>query len=142
MKKLACVLACAVALTACSTTENLPAEKSLQALDGEWTVVNVKGQDFKNVKQVNPAFIGIKAEDNRLYGSSSCNRIMSDITYDKKEGLKLGNVASTMMMCPDADLERVFLEALAATCDYKFEGDTLLLVDDKDATLVELARAK
>ncbi len=139
MKKLACVFACAVALSACSNTQE-PMGKSLQDLDGEWSVESVKGKNFKNAEQVNKAFIGVRAQDKKLYGSASCNRIISEISYDAKDGLNLGNVASTMMMCPDMDNERLFLEALSEVKDYKISGDKLYLVNGDNLLLVELSR--
>ena len=139
MKKLACIFACAMALSACTNTQ-APLGKSLQDLDGEWSVVSVKGQDFTAAEQIKKAFIGIKAQDKRLYGSASCNRIMSEISYDDKDGLNLGKVASTMMLCPDMDNERLLLEALSEVKDYQISGDKLYLLNKDNQPLVELSR--
>ena len=57
----------------------------------------------------------VSSEDHRLYGSNGCNIINGDFTLSGNSKLKIGNVISTMMACPDAPYEQAINLALEAT---------------------------
>lgn len=85
---------------------------SSDALAGEWTVYTVGGN--KVTGETRPYF-NFNMEDHRLYGSNGCNIINGDFTLSGNSKLKIGNVISTMMACPDAPYEQAINLALEAT---------------------------
>ena len=84
---------------------------SSDALAGEWTVYTVGGN--KVTGETRP-YINFSMEDHRIYGSNGCNVINGDFDLSANSGLKIGNVISTMMMCPDAPYEQAINLALEA----------------------------
>lgn len=60
-------------------------------------------------------YFNFNMEDHRLYGSNGCNIINGDFTLSGNSKLKIGNVISTMMACPDAPYEQAINLALEAT---------------------------
>lgn len=84
---------------------------SSDALAGEWTVYTVGGN--KVTGETRP-YINFSMEDHRIYGSNGCNIINGDFDLSANSGLKIGNVISTMMMCPDAPYEQAINLALEA----------------------------
>jgi heat shock protein HslJ len=68
-------------------------------------------------------------------GNGSCNNIFG--LYELKEGnqITFGNTASTMMACPDMEMEKTFLEILRAVDNYSVTDSTLSLNKAKMAPL-------
>lgn len=84
---------------------------SSDALAGEWTVYTVGGN--KVTGETRP-YINFNMDDHRIYGSNGCNIINGNFELSGNSGLKIGNVISTMMACPDAPYERAINLALEA----------------------------
>ena len=68
-------------------------------------------------------------EAGRVAGSGACNRYMGPVSFDGA-GVSFGNLASTMMACPDAlmDQERRLFEALASVDRLELADDGLTLL--------------
>ena len=77
-------------------------------------------------------------------GTSGCNRYMAQVT-SMDPGLVFGEIASTMMACPepaDRASRPQYLAALATVTDYTIAGQTLSLLDASgNAVLVYEAAA-
>ena len=76
----------------------------------------------------------------RASGSDGCNRFSGSYTTTPGK-LQFGQLAGTQMACPledDAQLARVFLDALAQTRAYRIDGGRLLLLDASNADLLSL----
>ena len=79
--------------------------------------------------------------DNLVSGTSGCNRYTGP--YQSSDGaLQIGPLASTRMLCDQAlmDQESAYLHALAATTQYNFENDSLVLRDATGATQATFAK--
>ena len=80
---------------------------------------------------------------NRIAGSTGCNRFFG--TYDAGEGsaLKLSPSGMTLMACSGdtASQETAFLDALRATASYRISGRTLELLDGGGRVLARFASA-
>ncbi len=139
-KKGIVVAACAaVLLGACGTSRETAAGGKI---GGEWSIVKVNGQEVKAADVENTPFIGFSEQDGRLYGSTSCNRLLGSFKADAKTGsIDLGNVGSTRMMCAKMDVEQKVLEALNKVKKYKVgAGGSLSLDDAAGKTLIELKK--
>lgn len=98
----------------------------------EWTVAMIDGTAVAG-RAPTLAF----TEDRRTSGFAGCNRWNASLQLDG-EGLRLGQAASTMMACPDAEMaqERAFLDALARITRHDFDEAGHLLLMAGDETLV------
>lgn len=72
-------------------------------------------------------------EAGRVAGAGACNRYMGPLSFDG-DGVTFGNLASTMMACPDAlmDQERRLFDALARTDRLELADDGLTLLAFSD----------
>ena len=115
------VAAAVLSLAACRSSKDAV---SVNDLDGEWNVVEIQGQAVQAESQ---PFIGFDAQDGRVYGYTGCNRLMGALTLSKPNKIELGQMASTLMACPDMDTERQVLEALASVRSLEVSDKELLL---------------
>ena len=102
------VAAAVLSLAACRSSKDAV---SVNDLDGEWNVVEIQGQAVQAESQ---PFIGFDAQDGRVYGYTGCNRLMGALTLSKPNKIELGQMASTLMACPDMETERLMLNAVAS----------------------------
>lgn len=106
-------------------------------LAGEWHVEDIAGGGIIDSSNVTLDFF----EPGRLAGSGGCNRYSAPIAQDT---FRVGRVASTMMMCPEALLgqERRFFAALEAAKRYDVDetGALRLFSDDADDPIIVARR--
>lgn len=79
--------------------------------------------------------ISFDVESLKFSGSAGCNRIFGSL-YCEDGNIRFNNTASTMMMCPDMDKEKEFLEVLGNTTKYKVTGNQLILSNPDKTFLV------
>lgn len=93
------------------------------SLDGSsWKAVELAGVTVPATQQVQLVF-----QSGRVSGRDGCNRITGSYTQ-KGEAVTFGQVAGTMMACPDtADVERRFRGALKGTSHFRIAGGRLEL---------------
>ena len=115
------VAAAVLSLAACRSSKDAV---SVNDLDGDWNVVELQGQAVPTESQ---PFIGFDAQDGRVYGYTGCNRLMGALTLSKPNKIELGQMASTLMACPDMETERLMLNALASVRSLEVSGKELLL---------------
>lgn len=84
-------------------------------LGGEWTIYTVGGN---KVTGENRPYINFSMDDHRIYGSNGCNIINGDFATPSGTSLKISNVISTMMACPDAKFEQAINKGLDAVRSY------------------------
>lgn len=131
-KSVFAVMAAAVLMSSCKTSQ-------LPALDGEWNVTVVEG---KTVEAEQLPFVGFDAEKSLVYGNAGCNLISGTYSVDGNTSkIELGNVAATMMACPNMELEQSVLKALngVARIDAT-DADHLVLQDADKKTLLQLEK--
>lgn len=80
------------------------------------------------------------AEENRIAGIGACNRIMGRYEATEKGALKIGPLASTMMVCPGMEQEDAFTKALESTTHYDMDGPMLLLLSNGELRAVFQAK--
>ena len=100
----------------------------------DWHLIQLGG---RNISAKADQFTVRFAEDGKFSGVGSCNRLTG--TYETKGDriLKIGPVATTMMLCPsDAELERALGKALESTDHYDMDGPMLLLLADGELLAV------
>lgn len=99
---------------------------SLEVLNGEWLIKTVNGAPVG--KSEKTPFIGFNIAEERVYGVAGCNNINGMLKRDENNpvSIDLGNLATTMMMCPDMETETVVLKALGSVKTFKAVNDSIL----------------
>lgn len=115
--------AASLVLVSCHTAKEAVAVNE-NDIAGEWNIVEIQG---KPVQAESQPFIGFDVKESRIYGYSGCNRLMGALNFSSPNKIVLGDMASTMMACPDLNTERSVLDALASVRSMAFSGKDLLL---------------
>lgn len=129
-------MAGAALLTSCQTTRHAT---SPSMIEGEWNITDVNGSAIK----VHPSpYIGFNTRENRVYGNSGCNRISGSFDFKGKKGqIELGQMLSTMMACPNMELEQNILQALNSVGRIKsLDKEHLTLCDKNNKPLLQMER--
>ena len=71
-----------------------------------------------------------------VYGVGACNRLFGPYELEERNGFDIERLASTMMACPNMDLESRFAKLLEEADKYEIDGDVLTLFDDGKKALV------
>ncbi|MCP3978287.1 MAG: META domain-containing protein [bacterium] len=147
------VLGAIAGLTACSQPESEskmknvvtePAQPDATLEDTLWraTSCTAKGAGealrIAEGVDVNAVFAG-----GRVSGKAACNRFNGSYEI-KGDGMTVGPVASTKMLCPGDGVmqaETAFLSALALVTNWEIRGGSLALKAADGSTVVELAHA-
>lgn len=130
-----CMTGLLAATTSCKTSNN--AATSTSALNGEWKITEVNGQNITKTKNPNEAFIGFDVAKKSMYGSTSCNRLFGELNADANKGtISFGNVGSTLMMCEDIKTEEQVLKAVNETKSYELKGGKKLTLKSADGKVL------
>ncbi|MDE5665390.1 MAG: META domain-containing protein, partial [Duncaniella sp.] len=108
-------------------------------IEGEWTITDVNGSA---IKADNGPYIGFDTKENRVYGNSGCNNIGGSFDFNGKKGqIEFGQMISTMMACPDMELEQSVLQALDSVESVKFlDKEHMALCDKNEKPHLQMER--
>lgn len=110
-------------------------------LEGKWKVVEVKGE--KLVEEGLPQ-MNFNMAEKKLHGNTGCNLFNTTITLDSDDvsAITIAPGASTMMACPNMDLETLVLQSMEQVRSVKAGKDEseMLLVDQDGNVLMVLDR--
>lgn len=130
-----CMTGLLAATTSCKTSNN--AATSTSALNGEWKITEVNGQNITKTKNPNEAFIGFDVAKKSMYGSTSCNSFFGELNADANKGtMSFGNAGSTRMMCEDIKTEEQVLKAVNETKSYELKGGKKLTLKSADGKVL------
>ncbi len=121
----------------------LTKSEKVSLTDTKWKLVEFRG---KPVEYKNPdnkgIYIQLSSEDNKAFGFSGCNTFRGG--YELKEGnrISFSKMASTLMACPDMELEREFMKVIETADNYNFDGKTFVLNKAKMAPLARFEAMK
>lgn len=123
---------------------------AMDAINGEWDIVKANGVDLtQKVEADNDASPTITIDlrsngEGSIYCKTGCNYLNGNMTYDSANGaVKLGEMLSTMMMCPDMTAEDAITAALRATVSLHIEhvnGTYFMYLRSVDGTDMLTAR--
>lgn len=132
MKQILGAAAAMLMLAACGSPKtNLPLEGTqwkLTEMDGKADPAFAAGEDTFNFT-LDPSRM-------MVYGVGACNRLFGPYELEEGTGLDIERLASTMMACPNMDLESRFAKLLEEADKYEIDGDVLTLFDDGKKALV------
>jgi len=126
-----------ITMMSCASTS----KTSIAQLNGKWDIVEVKGN--KITKEKKP-YIEFNVADNKVHGNGGCNMFNTVMIPNEKDvsAFNLRAAASTMMACPDMELEGVIMISLESITGVKAgNGASELQLIDKDGkTLFVLSK--
>lgn len=129
----------AATLTACATGQKTTSDG---ALDGEWSIVKINGNEVKTSEEQDKPFLGFRTSEKLVYGSTGCNRLTGSLNADPSTGrIDFGATGSTRMMCRDMTVEQQVLDALKEIKTFEIgKKDTMKLGDGSGKTVMELKK--
>jgi heat shock protein HslJ len=126
--------------SACQTFEPSAEDfASASTLGGyQWELIELNGGAVVSPQdRETPHLIFLESEQ-RVAGSAGCNRIMGAYTLGDDGSLQFGNLATTMMACPEMGTEAAFLAALRSIQTSKIQDGRLILIDGQGNPLARL----
>ena len=113
----------------------------VKKLEGKWNVVEVKGE--KVLEEGLPQ-MDFNMAEKKLHGNTGCNLFNTTITLDPEDvsSITIAPGATTMMACPNMDLETSVLQSMDQVRSVKGGKDEneMLLVDQDGNVLLVLER--
>ncbi len=111
----------------------------VKKLEGKWNVVEVKGE--KVLEEGLPQ-MDFNMAEKKLHGNTGCNLFNTTITLDPEDvsSITIAPGATTMMACPNMDLETSVLQSMDQVRSVKAGKDEneMLLVDQDGNVLLVL----
>lgn len=94
-----------------------------------WKLKTLEGKAVEMAEnQEREIFFTLKSQDNRVTGFAGCNGISGEYTLEEGNRIRFKNMATTMMICPDVEVnESEFLEIFELADNYTIQGDVLSL---------------
>lgn len=103
-----------------------------------WALVELAGKPVTASANQSPPHLIFLESEQRIAGSTGCNRLMGAYDILADGSLRLGNVATTMMACPDMATEAAFLKVLREFTQSEQTGDSLLFLNASGEPLARL----
>lgn len=127
-----------IGMASCSST----AKMDVQQLEGAWNITEVNGQKVTQKEKV--PFIEFNMAENKVHGNAGCNMFNSTVVRDGKDpsAFTLMQPASTMMACPDMELEGKILKAFESVAGVT-QGNSekeAFLIDKEGKTILVLSK--
>ena len=103
-----------------------------------WKLTEIMGQPF-----VKPADMGkephmiLKSEDFRVSANGGCNQMNGSFTLKPMNRISFSQMISTMMACPNMEIEKQLAEVLGKADSYLIQGDELQLFRARMAPLAK-----
>jgi copper homeostasis protein (lipoprotein) len=120
--------------------ESAPAATSGSGANGSlenthWSLIQLGDTAVSSDSHEKEAYFALDPSTHRVSGSGGCNRLMGSYE-DEGNKLKFGQMAGTMMMCPEGmETERDFLQALSRVNTWKISDRSLDLFDSSGKLL-------
>ncbi|AWL11786.1 Lipoprotein NlpE [Saliniradius amylolyticus] len=105
----------------------------------KWVLMELNGQSV-DVEGKQP-FFRIHPETLQLAGIAGCNRFFGQFSEDAPGKVSFGQLGSTMMACPNMQVEQAFLEALKKADNLTRKGNQLSLNKGRMAPLARFEAA-
>lgn len=102
------------------------------SLNGEWTIYSVRGNLVTGEER---PYVSFDLPARRFYGNNGCNYINGDLTVESNQGVKFGNMISTLKMCQNDQFQYLINLALNDVVSYSVRQDKrITFLDMKDST--------
>lgn len=109
--------------------------------NGRWLLEEIYGSSLPELSQVTPS-VEFDIYTGKVSGVNGCNRFFGSYMLTKGNRFILGELGTTMMSCPDMEIERSFMEMLGSVDTYVIVADTLWLHKSRSAPFARFIREK
>lgn len=115
----------------------------ITSLEGEWKIAEIKGEALPAELEKEP-FVAFDLKAKRIHGNAGCNMINGGIITDENNprSLSFPAIASTMMACPNMDIEKKVLNALNSTKSFDILADKSVVLYSEDGTQLLVLKKK
>ena len=114
----------------------------LSVLNGEWKIKEVNGEAITSGMEKQP-FIAFDVKKKTLHGNAGCNLINGgfETSTTNAKSISFPGVASTMMACPDMEVDGKILKAMNEVKSFdKLSGGGIGLYDANNALVIVLEK--
>ena len=102
------------------------------------SAVTLAGSCWAPVSGPSGAVLEFSADGRRIVGTTNGNRFFAPVNRMERNILHFGDLAVTRAMAREPEKERIFLEGLNATRAWSFDGNILVLEDERKKTVLRL----
>ena len=143
MKKQLATLILAITVLGCNSSKQTVDSMSTEINNTTWELTMLEGQNIEQSsvdgKKVN---FTLNSADNTISGYSGCNIFSGKYTLENGGRIKISQLASTRMACPDAKInETDILKVFELTDNYSIQNGILSMNVGKRAPLATFKRA-
>lgn len=135
MKRIKFLTLLCVTMTLGSCNNSIPTD----ALQGEWKLVTMGTTAVTDEAQPT---LQLNLKEMKVNGSDSCNTFMGGIANITDKDLVFGELATSLMLCPETTMQvaDAFSSAMKKVTKYEVKDKQLLLKDDKGTVLLTFAK--
>lgn len=119
---------------ACASKKNNVVDST--SIYGKWEISIIDGTDVMSSKPLTIEF----TSDNKVTGFAGCNRLNGSFAIEPGNRIRLNNIATTRMSCPDLKMESEVLEMLRTVDNYTIVDGKLMLNVGRRAPLATLTK--
>ena len=107
----------------------------------KWRLIELNGEEINyDSHNQDEIHIILDSTNNEIRGFAGCNNFNGSFTYKDKGRIKIKeNLISTMMVCPNSNLEDKFFEVLKTIDNYSISGQALYLNKARMAPLAKFS---
>lgn len=113
-----------------------PAEGKFALAKTHWKLIGLNGKSVKQ-KGKKDFFIQLNSKDGRFHGFAGCNNFNGNYAMPKSYEISFSNLISTLIACPNMDLESKLMKTLEEVDSYTIKGNILQLKKEKLTTLAK-----
>ena len=136
MKKSILSLVTIVLMTACNSKESKSADRSL--LQSDWQLEKINGESLEESMTI--PTLRINLSEMRLSGNSGCNNYTGAITELDNKIIKIGDMASTLKLCPEANYEDQYMNLLKQVKTFEVNDSSLSFKDGNNNKILEFTK--
>lgn len=122
--------------------EKKEADVKLSMLNGEWKIASVNGEDIPSGMEKQP-FLAFDIKKKSIHGNAGCNLVNGgfETNASNTKSISFPAVISTMMACPDMEIESKILKAMNEVKSFDvLSGGGIGLYDANGALVLVLTK--
>ncbi|MBE2279364.1 MAG: META domain-containing protein [Ignavibacteriaceae bacterium] len=124
MYKILIVITLTILFAGCFS-QSVIKEETVLLSNNLWTLSSLPGIEVLDSQSEKAPNISFNLNENKVSGFAGCNRFMGPVQING-ETIKFGNIASTMMACPEMELEIKFMKIFNTVDRYTIQDGKLI----------------
>ncbi len=110
-------------------------------LEGIYILQKFNKETIKNTTSYKSPTIEIELSEGKVRGNGGCNKYSGNIGFLEEKQIKIDQVSTTEVACPQSDLEGRYLQAITGgILTYKMNGNEVIFYNDKTTMVFEKAK--